>query len=154
MTTGMNAIIFLNVSRSRRAASWTTKTSHSQSPRAAGLSMVHFCQSAFHIGSACFPLHAPAIMSSGRLIARLRLSRVGDHLLELRHGQDAGNAEFADDERRRAAEFERQRLSVVAREDGVDLFRFRREIAVEAAHIDAGTREQFANARFGQSRAD
>src|SRR3954467_15801461 len=56
-------------------------------------------------------------LSHRALVARLRLACVGDHLLELRHGQNAGNAEFADDEGRRAAEFEGQRLIVVARED-------------------------------------
>src|SRR5580704_8822768 len=52
MTTGINAMIRRNVSPSRKAASCTTKTSHSQSPKAAGLSMVHFFQSAFHMVSA------------------------------------------------------------------------------------------------------
>src|ERR1700743_2512787 len=49
MTTGINAMIRLNVSPPSKAASCTTKTSQSQSPKAAGLSMVHFFQSAFHI---------------------------------------------------------------------------------------------------------
>src|SRR5580698_2891835 len=53
MTTGIKAMIRRNVTRSSNAASCTTKTSHSQSPRAAGLSSVHFFQSAFHMISAC-----------------------------------------------------------------------------------------------------
>lgn len=42
-----------NVSRFRKAANCTTKISHSQSPSIAGLSIVHFCQSAFHMVPAC-----------------------------------------------------------------------------------------------------
>lgn len=62
MRTGMKAMTCLSVSRSRKAASWTTQTSHSQSLKAAGLSRVHFFQSYFHIGpSASFPhLHTMA----------------------------------------------------------------------------------------------
>src|SRR6266702_2283400 len=50
MGIGMRAMTRLRVSRSRNAASWTTRTSHSKSPTAAGLSRVHFCQSCFHMG--------------------------------------------------------------------------------------------------------
>src|SRR3954453_7671807 len=64
MTTGMNAIICRSVSRFRNAASWTTKTSHSKSPKAAGLSWVHFLQSCFHIGVPAF-LWEPASYHSG-----------------------------------------------------------------------------------------
>src|SRR5580692_9041221 len=42
ITTGMKATTSLNVTRSKAAASCTTKTSQSQSPKAAGLSTVHF----------------------------------------------------------------------------------------------------------------
>src|SRR4051812_19038621 len=50
MGIGMKAMTRLSVSRSRNAASWTTRTSHSKSPKAAGLSRVHFFQSCFHMG--------------------------------------------------------------------------------------------------------
>src|SRR6266566_372297 len=63
MTTGMNAIICRSVSRSRNAASWTTKTSHSKSPKAAGLSRVHFFQSCFHMGVPA-SLREPALYHS------------------------------------------------------------------------------------------
>ena len=83
------------------------------------------------------------------LVASLRLARVGDDHLELRHGQDAGHAEFADDEGRRALEAECRGLIVVAREDGVDRLGIGREIAVEAIDVDTGGCEQLADARFG-----
>ena len=75
-------------------------------------------------------------------------------ILELRHGQDAGHAELADDEGRRSLEAERFGLLVVAREDGVDRLGVGGEIAVEAIHVDAGAGQQFADARLGQPRTD
>src|ERR1700726_1105227 len=54
------------------------------------------------------------------LFFRLRLSRVGDHLSELLHGENAGHAELADDERWRAVEAQSLGLFVVTRENGVD----------------------------------
>ena len=68
---------------------------------------------------------------AGALLSCLCLARVGDDLIELRHGQHAGHAEFADDEGRRAAETERLGLIVVAREDGVDRLGVGREVALE-----------------------
>ena len=93
-----------------------------------------------------------AFVLRGRLfwvLLRLRLAGVGNHALELGHGQNAGDAEFSDDEGRRAAEFKRLGLIAVALDDGVDLFRLGREIGVQTFHVD-GTGQQLANARLGQ----
>src|SRR5665213_3317120 len=49
MTTGMKAIICLRVSRSNKAANSTTNVCQSQSPKSAGLSIVHFLQMCFHM---------------------------------------------------------------------------------------------------------
>src|ERR1700679_1039063 len=73
----MNAIIRLSVNRSKKAASCTTKTSQSQSPRSAGLSIVHFFQSAFHIVSACICLDAvPAYHAQANKTGRSDLKKV------------------------------------------------------------------------------
>ena len=66
------------------------------------------------------------------LIARFGLARVLDDHFELRHGQDAGHAELADNEGRRPLETERLGLRVVACQDGVDRLGIGGEIAVEA----------------------
>ena len=54
------------------------------------------------------------------LLFRGRLARIGDRLIELRHGQHTGHPEFAHNEGRRALETERLRLIAIALDDGVD----------------------------------
>src|SRR5689334_12241383 len=70
MAAAMKATTGRNVSRFRNAANWTTKTSHSQSPSLAGLSIVHFCQSAFHMISACVRSRRDLLLSAAFLLAR------------------------------------------------------------------------------------
>src|ERR1700738_3997367 len=84
------------------------------------------------------------------LFVRRRLPRIGNDLIELRHGQDARHAKFPDDEGRRALEAERQGLIAVARDDGVDRLGIGGEVACGAVDIDPRSGEQFANSRLGQ----
>src|SRR3954462_11026113 len=105
MSTGMNAMTRLTVRRSSNAANWTTRTSHSGSPNAAGLSMVQIFQSCFHIddpASAATPADIP---------------RDGAHVRFARHGWDVADfARFASfrtrDERCRFASRSRSRQHV------------------------------------------
>ena len=88
------------------------------------------------------------------LIARFRLARIGNDLLELGHGQDARHAKLADDKGRRALEAERGSLIVVTRDDGVDRLGVCRKVARGAIDIDPRAGKQFADARLGQLGAD
>src|SRR6478609_4231156 len=71
------------------------------------------------------------------------LARVGDDLLELGHAEHAGHAIFSDDEGRRAAEAEGLGLVVVPFQDRIDDLGAAGEIALQAIHVDAGSRDQF-----------
>src|SRR5258705_10586798 len=88
------------------------------------------------------------------LFVRGRLPRVGNGLIELRHGQYAGHAKFADDKRRRPPETECLGLIVVARKDRVDRPGMGDEAAIEAIDVGASASEKLADARLWQLRVD
>src|SRR3979409_1670071 len=88
------------------------------------------------------------------LVAGLRLPRIGNDLLELRHGQHPRHPKLADNKGRRAPESERGGLMGVARQDGVDRLGVAGEVAVEAIDIDTGAGEQLTDPRLGQLRVD
>src|SRR5215467_16042073 len=90
------------------------------------------------------------IMLSFSLVARLRLARISNHLLELRHGQDAGDAEFADNEGGRPPKAEALGLLAVALENAVNRFGVCVEVALGAVDIDASPGQQLVDARFRQ----
>src|ERR1700722_1250806 len=88
------------------------------------------------------------------LLCRGRFFCVGNDLGELHHGQGTRHAEFADDESRRAAEFERGRLILVAGQRGADGAFVACEIAVEAIDIDAAARKCLTNFWLGELGVD
>src|SRR3954471_2089739 len=87
------------------------------------------------------------------LFLRGSLSRIGNGLVELRHGQRARHAEFSDDEGWRALETERGGLIVVARQNRVDRLGVGFEVLAGTMDVDAGVAKQFADPRLGQSRS-
>src|SRR5437879_8252704 len=82
-----------------------------------------------------------------QLFVRRCFARIGDDLLELRHGQNARHPKLADDKGRRASKSERTGLIVVAGEDRVDRLGICGEVARGTIDIDAGAGEQLTDAR-------
>src|SRR5262245_18810761 len=105
-----------NGSRSRRSNPLMRQTEKAPSPNAGG-----------------------AFVMPEILAPHLRLACVGNDLLELVHAEHARHAVLADNERRRAAEFEGKRLIVVARQGGINRLAVGGEILVEAIHVGACT---------------
>src|SRR6266850_419184 len=84
------------------------------------------------------------------LFVRRRLPRIGNDLIELRHGEDARHPELADDKGRRALEAKGHGLIAVAGENRVDRLGVGDKVAVEAVDVDPRANKQLTNARLGQ----
>src|SRR5258707_6906782 len=84
------------------------------------------------------------------LFVRRRLPRIGNDLIELRHGEDARHPELADDKGRRALEAKGHGLIAVAGENRVDRLGVGDKVAVEAVHVDSRPNKQLPKARLRQ----
>src|SRR3981189_1231627 len=84
-----------------------------------------------------------------QLFLRCCFPRIGDDLIELRHGQNARHPKLADNKGWRTSESERLGLTVVTGEDRVDRLGVCGEVARDAIDIDASAREQLTAAPLG-----